>query len=584
MRLNHLFVENFQGLKSANLELAAPITLVAGANGAGKSSLQEAINLALGGKARVAQKQDYKQLVTEGQKKAQIIVSHDDVASSYTLPAGKGDHTLAVGDEYLPYVLTPSLFASLKEVDRRKMLFALTKSSSKPQVVVDKLLAKGADAAKVELIKPMLLSGFASAQEQAKTYTSECRGAWKAVTGEVYGSEKAEGWMVTIQPLPDDAPEVTQDDLAQAQADLAKAATEIEKGTQHLGGLNAKREARDNSAARKVELEKVYLELNRRKKKLETTNTDLEGWKAKVSDAEQRVQAFSGESPCECPECGVKLKIIGKVVELFKGKTADAAKLATAQADLKTANESYNLLARTQVNDQKAVHESEQAGRDLDALVKSAGEDVTDAMIERVEAAIQVQRKARDTAKAKVDAMSDRLDLIASAEQKATDAAAHHVDVKAWTEIANLLAPDGIPSEILIGAIKPINDSLAESSSLSGWPRVEIGADMDITAGGRLYTLLSESERWRVDALLALAIAQHSGLKFVILDRFDVLDLPGRGELLGMLVTMANAGTVHSAIVCGTLKAKPAKLPPEINAVWIEGGVAIGDQHLQQAS
>lgn len=584
MRANHLFVENFQGLQACNLDLIAPITLVSGPNGAGKSSLQEAINLALGGSARVSLKKDYKQLVTEGHKKSQIIFSHDDVASSYTLPDGKGDHTLAVGDEYLPYVLTPQLFASLKDVERRKMLFALTKSSSKPQVVVDKLLAKKADPVKVEKIKPLLLSGFAAAQEQAKTYTSESRGAWKALTGEAYGSEKAEGWTVTIQPLPDDSPEVTLDDLAAAQAELTDAAKEIEKGTQHLGGLNAKREATDSAAVRKVELEKVYLELNRRKNKLEATNKELEQWKAKVSEGEQQVLAFSGESPCECPACGVKVKIVGKVLELFKGKTADAAKLVTAQAELKKANDAYNLMARTQVNDQKAVAESEQAGRDLEALVKSAGEEVTDAMIERVQAAIQVQRNLRDTAKAKAEAISDRLDVIASAEQKAQDAAAHHNDVKAWTHIAELLAPDGIPSEILKGALKPFNDSLAKSSTLSGWKKVQIGADMNITAGGRLYTLLSESERWRVDGQLALAIAEHSGLRFVILDRFDVLDLPGRGQLLGMLVAMAKAGTIDSAIVCGTLKAKPAKLPPEINAVWIEDGVAAGDEQLQQAS
>jgi len=585
MRLNHLFVENFQGLQACNLELAAPITLVSGPNGAGKSSLQEAINLALGGSARVSLKKDYKQLVTDGHKKGQIIVSHDDVASSYTLPDGKGDHTLAVGDEYLPYVLTPSLFASLKDVERRKMLYALTKSSQKPSIVVEKLVAKGADASKVEKIKPLLLSGFGAAMDQAKTYTSECRGTWKGLTGEAYGSEKAEGWMVTIQPLPDDAPEVTQDDLVQAQSELANAATEIEKGTQHLGGLNAKREASNSLAARKVELERVYLELNRRKTKLEATNKELEPWRVKVSEAEQQVQAFSGESPCSCPACGVKLKIVGKVLELFKGKTADAAKLAKAQVDLKTANEAYNLLARTQVNDQKAVDESERAGNDLEALVASAGEEVTDAMIKRVEDAIQVQRKLRDTASAKVEAMRERLDLIASAEQKAEDAAAHHADVKAWTLIADLLAPDGIPSEILAGALKPFNESLAKTSTMTTWKKVQIGADMSITAGGRLYTLLSESERWRADALLALAIAEHSGLRFVILDRYDVLDMNGsRGQLLGLLLKMTKAGTLDSAIVCGTLKEKPTKLPPEINAVWIENGVAIGTEQLQQAS
>ncbi|NBF06071.1 hypothetical protein GV819_27670 [Pseudomonas sp. Fl5BN2] len=154
-------------------------------------------------------------------------------------------------------------------------------------------------------------------------------------------------------------------------------------------------------------------------------------------------------------------------------------------------------------------------------------------------------------------------------------------DLKAWTLIADLLAPDGIPGEILAGALKPFNDSLAKGSQVAGWPLVQI------TAGGRTYTLLSESERRRVDALLALAIAEHSGLRFLVLDRFDVLDpppLPARGQLFRLLMAANKAGTLDSAIVCGTLKEKPAKLPSEINAVWIENGMAVGDQQLQKAS
>ena len=83
MHLEHIFVENFQGLRSASLDLATPITLVAGFNGAGKSSLREAIGFALGGSGRVQHKKDYGKLVTEGEKKAQIIVSHDGAASSF---------------------------------------------------------------------------------------------------------------------------------------------------------------------------------------------------------------------------------------------------------------------------------------------------------------------------------------------------------------------------------------------------------------------------------------------------------------------------------------------------------------------
>lgn len=251
---------------------------------------------------------------------------------------------------------------------------------------------------------------------------------------------------------------------------------------------------------------------------------------------------------------------------------------------LQQANDAYNLLLRTQANDQKAVAESEQAGRDLDAMAETAGEVVTDAMIQRVVDAIQVQRNVRDAAAAKIEAMRERIDLIANAEKKAAQAAQFHEDVKAWTLIAAALAPDGIPGEILAGALKPINDSLAKLSTIAGWPAVSIGPDMAITAAGRLYTLLSESERWRCDALIGLAIAIASGLRLVVLDRFDVLITKARSQLLALLLSLAKSGEIETAIICGSLKEKPAKLPAEFNAVWIENGVAGEDVQLQQAS
>lgn len=584
MRIESIYIENFQGLRHANLTLSAPITMVCGLNGAGKSSLKEAVGLALGEAARITLKKDYAKLVTEGEKKSQIIIGHDGVASSITLPNGKMERTDVAGQEYLPFVLNPDAFAKLDDKGRRSLLFALTKSSAKPEVAVEKLLTRGADPDKAEKIKPLLRSGFNAAMEQAKTYTSESRGAWKALTGEAYGSDKAEGWMVTIPALADGTPEVSQDDLIQAQAEHAKAVEEIGKGDQHLGGLRAKREATDSMATRKTEIEEVYLQLYRRQTKLATTNTGLEEWKTKIAEAQQKVEAHSGESSCDCPGCGVKLKVVGKGIELFKGKTADLNKQAAAKLGLQQANDAYNLLLRTQANDLKAVAESEQAGRDLDAMIATTGEIITDAMIQRVVDAINVQRNLRDAAAAKVEAMRERLDLIVNAEKKAEQAAQYHEDVKAWTLIAAALAPDGIPGEILAGALKPINNSLAKLSTIAGWPVVSIGADMAITAAGRLYTLLSESERWRCDALIGLAIAIASGLRMMVLDRFDVLITKARSQLLALLLSLAKSGEIETAIICGSLKEKPAKLPPEFNAVWIENGVAGDEVELQQAS
>ncbi|CZT29870.1 AAA family ATPase [Pseudomonas cerasi] len=584
MKIESIYIENFQGLSNANLELTAPITMVCGHNGAGKSSLKEAIGLALGEAARVAKKGDYKMLITEGQKKGQIIIGHDGAASTITLPTGKGERTDVDGQEYLPFVLNPDAFAKLDDKAKRSLLFALTKSSAKPAVVAEKLLAKGADPKKVEAIKPLLLSGFAAAQEQAKSNTSESRGAWKAITGEAYGTEKAECWAVFIDELPEGVPEVTPADLEAAQAEQGKAAIEIDKGNQYLGELKANLNASANWAARKTDLEEKAKLLDRERAKLIATEESLAEWQPKLKQWQDAVQAYNGESPCECPSCHVKLKVVGQQVEVFKGKTADAKKLTEAQAEVKKAAEAVRLLESTRNNDRLRIDAALAAQRDLAAHIESTPQSSSEADITRCESAIQVQRDIRTRAEAKATMVRDRLNTIANAGKIAADAAKHHKDVLDWILIEKALAPDGIPGEILAGALQPINNSLKRLCTLAGWPVTAIGGDMAITAGGRAYVLLSESERWRCDALIGTAITIACGLKLIVLDRFDVLLPAVRGQLFGMLVALARSGDIETAIVCGSLKEKPPKMRDEIDTVWIEGGIAGGDVQLQQAS
>ena len=49
MLINQIKIYNFQGLRRAEVTLTAPVALFAGLNGAGKSSLRDAIEMALTG-------------------------------------------------------------------------------------------------------------------------------------------------------------------------------------------------------------------------------------------------------------------------------------------------------------------------------------------------------------------------------------------------------------------------------------------------------------------------------------------------------------------------------------------------------
>jgi hypothetical protein len=73
--------------------------------------------------------------------------------------------------------------------------------------------------------------------------------------------------------------------------------------------------------------------------------------------------------------------------------------------------------------------------------------------------------------------------------------------------------------------------------------------------------------------MIAAAIAEISGLRLLVLDRFDVLDGKGREDAIYWLDGLAQDSAIDTALIFGTLKALPAGLPETITPVWIEGGV-----------
>jgi hypothetical protein len=188
----------------------------------------------------------------------------------------------------------------------------------------------------------------------------------------------------------------------------------------------------------------------------------------------------------------------------------------------------------------------------------------------------QVEDMLRTARESRARAESLRMVAVNVAEKRALaatktkDAHKAHLDVEEWVKVAEALAPDGIPGELLTAALDPVNATLYQASVDADWMRVEIASDMAITGNGRPYQLLSESEKWRVDAMIAQAVSEISGLKILMLDRVDVLDLPGRAQLFGWLDTLAELGLIDTALLFATLKALPDICG--VAAYWVENG------------
>jgi tetratricopeptide (TPR) repeat protein len=576
MKITAIQTSNFLGARAVDVKLTKPVALFAGKNGAGKSSVQEAVRMALTGETvRVGLKKDFGALVSEGQESGFVELQGTDEGQDFTasmvLPAGKGLHST---DEAVPFVLDAQRFARLDPNDRRAFLFGLMGLKTDGPAVRERLLAKGCDAAKIDAVAPFLRAGFDAAQKEAQGKARECKASWKTITGgEAYGSVKAVSWQAA-------KPEVKADELAQARADLAAVENEIETETKRLGELQgrarqvAEQQTKLNGLRQQAGMYARYAD------KLERDEAGLKELEAKVeaTRAKAGMKPEQNTAPHPCPHCGGMLLIHDGQLEVWEEETLPRYDAEAASA-LPEYERALKLMQSAVSNSKRDLEAADTAARTLKALEDEAGEpddgaDHIGALEQRI-AAIKHHRGNHQSAIRLIEEAERRA---AEADEKTARASALHLDVQAWEAIADALAPSGIPGEMLAEALEPINERLAMSSNTSEWLRINVGRDMDIFsaeegAQPRAYALLSESEKWRADAMIAEAIAHLSGVRLLVLDRFDVLDLKGREDLLFWLDELAWAGAIDTALIFGTLKALPAQLPETVEAFWIENGV-----------
>jgi len=586
MNITRIHAEHYLGIRHVDLTLRHRVTLIAGANGAGKSSLAEALRLALCAESvRVGLKKEYPALVHKGAKSASVTVERDGcepVVVSITA-AGTVKHDDKVwqdGDPAMPFVLDAGRFARCDRDARSNLLFDVMDVATDAKAIERRLLARDCAPVLVTQFAPILRAGFEHAHKEATKRVSEARGAWKAVTGETYGEVKAKTWKADpgdwsaeeaaqLQAL-DATIERLRADHAEAQRRLGAAQSDDRRASEYRKKLAALRTHAAEFAAHQAAVHRAEEQLTK--------------VRASLASAREAAGMAPPAKPktCACPACGVELvqQADGSLVEYAAPAPVphDPEALATIPRLQAEMSDAARMLAQ-HVERRNAAERAAQDVRAMEDNIPAEPAQHPDivaasvASIERdLDTKVELQRKLR--------AAYERFD---AADRKTKDARRHHADVCAWGKIAEALAQDGIPGELLAEALGPINERLAQSAADAGWKPVRIGEDMAITADGREYRLLSESERWRADAMICEAIAHLSELRIMVLDRFDVLDLRGRSEALGWLDVLADTGEIDSAIVLGTLKALPPSLPETIGAHWIEKGVIEAQEEAQAA-
>ncbi|SEN71905.1 AAA family ATPase, partial [Nitrosomonas marina] len=252
MKIKSIHAENYLSAKSVSIKCSTPVTLIAGHNGSGKSSIRDAVQHALTGEAsRVSLKKEYSLLVSDEHDSGFAEVVTGENKFSIVVPSGKGNHSEI---PVLPYVLEAQRFAQLDENKRRSYLFGLSQVSINTDKICKQLIDDlKCNADKVERIKPMLRAGFPAAQKSAADSAKEAKGEWKSTTGgQTWGKDKAETWTP-------DVPEVDADKaiklLDNARKNIAEIQGKISIETEKLGAARQSNSAAANSAEEREKLE-----------------------------------------------------------------------------------------------------------------------------------------------------------------------------------------------------------------------------------------------------------------------------------------------------------------------------------------
>jgi hypothetical protein len=587
MKIAHLTVTNFLGAAAMDIRTEAPVQLFVGRNGAGKSSLRDAVALALTADlGRVHLKKDAQQLIHDHGDLAdcRVITADGDEYRCTISPSGK---VLAKPsqDPALRFVVDAQHFAALDETDRRGFLLDLMGVKMDGPAIVERLKTRGCNPAKAERVMPLLRSGFDAASKEAKARATEARGAWRAVTGENWGSEKSKGWRAPEPPYDAEAARTLATELT--HCDVA-----IEQWQKTMGAIEGETRARVQLQARLPALRTQAERAGSISQKLAHDEAQLAEWESDLA----KTLAAAGAAP----RVGTVHRLataIAMALPAWPGQDHIASGWQEmrealdeyeaehgpallgkgdekARARLPNVQRSRDLLANAVANDKRDLEAARRAQAEIDSITEQLKAEQDTAGFEEAHRQLEALKLQRADLVGKLDTLKTAKHQADTAQKKTKDAAQHATDVAAWEAVADALSPDGIPAELLAETLGPLNDRLQQSSADSGWPLVALDADMRITYGGRTVALCSESERWRAHAMLAEAIAFLSGLRLLVLDRLDVLDAPARDEALGWLDILAENGELDTALVFGTYKAVPAPLPPTIAAHWIENGVA----------
>lgn len=566
MRISKVSLSNTMNHRSYNLSIpaSAQLTIIAGPNGSGKTTIAQSIRLALTGEPvrGLVYKNELSALITQGEKDGKVDVITEDPAApvgspavwKYSVSLKSGARTAKVIDgsdaatNVPTYAFDPSELLTIDIKARQKEIFKLSGIKMNLDSVMVELTDKGHAPERIErACKYLRLVGFDAAAKEAREAATEARGAWKAITGETYGEVKAESWKASIPKRQ------VEGKLSDLKAAFEKSVTSLETAKAAQDNLVAA-EAATRSA---LKLVAARDDLKANEARLIKATKAAENAAHKLNETE-KAASYKGGETCPCPSCGVVLfwNAKGALAEWDKsvqssGNPIEAfGKLDEVRAEKRKADAEH-----------AAVVALIAEGKAATVALESMPERPSDDALADARNAVLAAQAAHTLAKSDYDVAQKERDAEGHAQAQTEVAKGHHLDVGGYVALADAI--EQIPGTYLSKAIGKINELLAEAAASFGTP-VVVGQDMSPMYGTIPYALASESQQWRIRMAFGYAISVMSGLGILVLDGFDVIQPSARGPIIKFLATQDKV----QAILLATLKEAP-KMPPSVAVEWL---------------
>lgn len=549
-----LRVRNVLGIAHADIELAG-ITLVAGHNAAGKTSLLQAAACALLSTPAVrglSTRKAAAAALREGAEAGSVALEYDGGTVRVRYPEAAVEQSGRLRFLGTPLGVGSAHFSRLSTEDRLRQV--VERMGAAP--TADDLTqwfrghpAAGLDEKALSAIWDELDDqGWDAVAARAKEHSTKLKGRWEQVTHLRWGDKVRKGW------CPDQLDRAEQYDVEDIERRIGAAAADLQR-LQASVAISAERKA---SLERSADAIPGLEEADRK------ALGEHDALTKQQEAALGRLEALRDAAalPLTCPHCQQAVRL----VRSDKGATfLEQAKALTTSARQRTERELEEERAnvdRLSTTLQGVAAQRVRIAADLvngrrarDELLRLTQQPTIDPQeVDRARDRKLEQERLRDAVKARdtardISAEYDRHQLLVAA-----------------------LAPDGVRKTVLQRKLSDLNSLLSEFSAGAKFPEeVQLGEDLSVGYGKRPYQLLSESEQWRCDFVIGAVLAQREGAPVILVDRLDLLHPQARP---GVLFLLHRIGI--PALICMTAKA-PDTVPDLRKArmgtvLWLDQG------------